>query len=94
MPSIDGVQVRSGENKQDYMKLKQHLEDSNIYFLNPLRREIEHEDQFSRLFMDQKQLEEGTDQTSLPGLSVIMDNNVKASGVGGVSDILERASFI
>ena len=62
MPSIDGVQVRA-ENKQDYIKLKQHLEDSNIYFLNPLRREIEHEDQFSRLFMDQKQVEgeEGTD---------------------------------
>ena len=38
----------------------------------------------------------------LPGLSAIMNNNnnnnnnysVKASGVGGASDILERASFI
>lgn len=31
-------------HNEDYVKLKTHLEDSNIYFLNPLKREFDNED--------------------------------------------------
>ena len=41
-------------NEENYLKLKLELEDSNVYFLNPLRREIDREEQFSRLYTDQK----------------------------------------
>ena len=51
------------------MRLKQELEDSNVYFLNQLKREIDGEEQFSRLFGDQKQ--EG-DQSSI--ISAFLNN--------------------
>ena len=37
---------------EQYVELKQQLEDSNVYFLNGLRREIDNEEQFSRLHAD------------------------------------------
>lgn len=41
-------------NNASYVKLKQELEDSNIYFLNQLKREVDGEDHFSRLYFDAK----------------------------------------
>ena len=49
MLDCDDIEPRHNE---EYVKLKTHLEDSNIYFLNPLKREFDNEDHFSRLQTD------------------------------------------
>ena len=55
---------------EQYVELKQQLEDSNVYFLNGLRREIDNEEQFSRLHADVRP--DDHDYTSFPCISAIM----------------------
>lgn len=36
--------IRPNQHNEEYVRLKQHLEDSNVFFLNPLRREFDKEE--------------------------------------------------
>jgi len=60
--------IRPNQHNEEYVRLKQHLEDSNVFFLNPLRREFDKEEQFSQVADPQF----AGDQTSFPGISAIM----------------------
>ena len=73
---------------ENYVKLRQELDDSNVYFLNQLRREIDNEDHFSRLYAvdDDMVKSRAHDQTTFNGISVFMNGpphlNEKRHSIG------------
>jgi len=46
------------KHTNSYIKLKAELDDSNVYFLNQLRREFDGDTHYSRLYAEHRQFEQ------------------------------------
>lgn len=46
------------KHTSSYVKLKAELDDSNVYFLNQLRREFDGDTHYSRLYTEHRQFEQ------------------------------------